>query len=343
MGISVLARKCRLFVVRVVQEMSRMQSYLASSLTLLLLVVVGVAARSSYIVNGKDVSYPGKYPWQGSLQIHGGHVCGCSLLSASWVITAAHCYGGQSLADIRVVLGLHNKQDNYVGNPRKHRIAQFTLHPGYEMGYIPGRGSYPDDVALIRLVSHAEFNTYVQPIKMQQDIDFDAASHHCVITGWGAAPIVGGAVVWPNILQETDMQVIGYEECTKWWGTQQIMDGHICIKNGHSNACSGDSGGPLACLSDGEWSLVGATSFGIADCRYLDYPSVYSKISYFHPWIMQITNNLTEGPNEPDEPDACLDHDDVCAQYHDSDLEKYCPDHRLGVAEMCCLSCQGYL
>jgi len=319
-----------------------MRSFLGSCLALLYL-AVGVTARSSYIIGGRDVDYPGKYPWQGSLQINGGHVCGCSLISKTWVITAAHCYGGQSLSDIRVVLGLHNKMDNYVGRPRKHRIAQYTLHPGYEMGYIPGRGSYPDDIALIRLVAHAEFNQFVKPIKMQQDVDFNAGAHHCVISGWGAAPIVGGPVIWPDVLQETDMTVIPYEECIIWWGTQQINDGHICIKTGHSNACSGDSGGPLACVENGDWVLVGATSFGIADCRYLDYPSVYAKIAYFHPWIMQTTNNLTEGEDGPDEPDACLDHDEVCGQYHESDLEKYCPDYRLGVRETCCLSCQPYI
>merc|ERR1719323_1120174 len=82
------------------------------------------------------------------------------------------------------------------------------------------------------------------------------------------------------------MTVIPYEERIIWWGTQQINDGHVCIKTGHSNSCSGDSGGPLACVENGDWVLVGATSFGIADCRYLDYPSVYAKIAYFHAWIM---------------------------------------------------------
>ena len=42
-------------------------------------------------VDGNPVSEPGKWPWQGTLQEFEIHVCGCSLISPEWVITAAHC------------------------------------------------------------------------------------------------------------------------------------------------------------------------------------------------------------------------------------------------------------
>ena len=57
------------------------------------------------VVNGQNAS-PHSWPWQVSLRVRGGHICGGSLIRPDWIVTAAHCvYRNPNPSGYTVVVG----------------------------------------------------------------------------------------------------------------------------------------------------------------------------------------------------------------------------------------------
>ena len=52
------------------------------------------------------------------------------------------------------------------------------------------------------------------------------------------------------------------------------------------DACSGDSGGPMAVMEDGKWFLTGLVSFGMG-CGRTEYPGVYTRLDVMTTWITE--------------------------------------------------------
>jgi len=106
----------------------------------------------------------------------------------------------------------------------------------------------------------------------------------CYISGWGR--LRGGGPL-PNVLQEARIDILSEQECINYWGSQRIQLQHVCIieRNGNRRgACNGDSGGPLSCRRNGQWWVVGVTSWVRTGCL-TNFPSVYARVSYFNSWF----------------------------------------------------------
>ncbi|XP_008115752.1 serine protease 27 isoform X2 [Anolis carolinensis] len=232
----------------------------------------------------------GAWPWQVSLRKNREHICGGSLISNQWVVTAAHCFDGPlNPAEYQVNLGeyeLPKPSPSMVSAS----ISEIIVHP-----YYAGLG-LSADIALMKLKEPVQFSQTILPICLPNSSDPDSFSSGmtCSATGWGAFIREKGLIA--RILQEIEIQIVDIEECNKRYQNESsqfvpenytlIYKDMICAGDlkGKKDTCQGDSGGPLACKLDNTWFMAGITSFG-PPCGVSTQPGVYTRTSSFVNWI----------------------------------------------------------
>ncbi|KAM8858176.1 transmembrane protease serine 3-like [Synchiropus picturatus] len=231
-------------------------------------------AYSSRIVGG-NISRPGQFPWQVSLHFRSEHLCGGSILTSRWVLTAAHCvYGFADPALWSAHVGL---TEQTVHGAESRAVDRIIYHARYR----PKALDY--DIALMRLNRSLEFNGLVEPICLPNvGEEFDDGTL-CWISGWGATEEEGETSV---VLRSAAVPLLSSKTCNLpevyqgFISSWMICAGYL---EGGTDSCQGDSGGPLAC-EDSVWKLVGATSWGIG-CAVRNKPGVYTRITRSLSWI----------------------------------------------------------
>ncbi|KAM4018433.1 LOW QUALITY PROTEIN: chymotrypsin B-like [Anomaloglossus baeobatrachus] len=225
------------------------------------------------IVNGEE-AVPGSWPWQVSLQDNGWHFCGGSLISSSWVVTAAHC--GVLLTD-RVVLGEHDRSSSAEAI-QSLTVAKVFTHPNWNSNTIN------NDISLIKLATPAVIGSTVSPVCLANPGEVYDDGRICVTSGWGKTR--WNAANTPSKLQQTALPVLSNAQCKTYWGSN-ISDIMVCAGAAGSSSCMGDSGGPLVCQANDAWVLIGIVSWGSSTCS-VSSPGVYARVTELRGWVDQI-------------------------------------------------------
>ncbi|XP_048469932.1 transmembrane protease serine 9-like isoform X1 [Rhincodon typus] len=229
------------------------------------------------IVGGVN-SFPGEFPWQISLQIlYFGHVCGGTLISTNWVVTAAHCFITQK--NVNRWLGYLGTLQRVGSKGTKVTFKRLISHPSFNIF------SLDYDIALLELSKPVAFTEVIQPACVPSPSHRFLAGTKCYVTGWGTTAEVG---FLSYTLQKAEVNLFSNSLCLDLYG-RQITPRMFCAGrlNGGVDTCQGDSGGPLVCKeSSGKWFLVGITSWGIG-CAKANAPGVYSRVTALHSFIAQ--------------------------------------------------------
>ncbi|XP_051469663.1 enteropeptidase [Apus apus] len=235
----------------------------------------------SRIVGGSDARREA-WPWIVSLHFNSRPVCGASLVSDEWLVTAAHCVYGRQLkpSQWKAVLGLYDQSHMTQLSTVVRNISQIVINPHYM------KNIKDSDIALMHLQYKVQYTDYIQPICLPEKSQQFLPGINCSIAGWGTIMHEGPT---SDILQEAKVPLISNEKCQQWMPEYSITENMICAgyDTGGVDSCKGDSGGPLTSEDGNKWFLVGVTSFGYK-CALPKRPGVYARVTVFADWIKKI-------------------------------------------------------
>jgi len=280
-------------------------------------------------VIGGRVSVKGAWPFMISLRMVTGlgggvdtrHICGGSVISNEWGITAAHCVANRSPKKMRVRIGDFNLEA-FEREETELKVETILVHPDYEK-------TLDGDIALIKFASPVKWNKYRQPICLPPQTDpvnNQVASFvsnetsvtnatdssvgvtntsvtengmnnrtsnqnntrkelQCWVVGWGATKTESLA----NEMKESLGAIWPRKACEYEWG-KAATPNTLCFGDGDTHGpCRGDSGGPLLCEEGDSLVLEGIVSWGTPSCTRFGVPAVFTRVRSYIDWIADFT------------------------------------------------------
>lgn len=216
--------------------------------------------------------------------------CGGTLVTASLVVTAAHCVADARATDL--VVGSPG-DSGALSSPtmRSSNVTGIKVFPRYDAQ------SQSGDVAVLTLATPLRGVPTILPVTPEEAQSIAAARQTVTVAGWGA---INNSKPW----RFTDVYRIGnlvvFPDSACGGGQPFTIDGvkftgygpndvnpktMVCaegVSRGEPvDSCVGDSGGPLVGGTGDARRLVGLVSWGLNDCAVRAGAGVYTRLSAF--------------------------------------------------------------
>ncbi|XP_016099655.1 prothrombin-like [Sinocyclocheilus grahami] len=264
----------------------------------------------SRIVGG-DEAEVASAPWQVMLYKRSPQelLCGASLISDEWILTAAHCIlyppwnKNFTINDIFVRLGKHSRTKYERGTEKIVAIDEIIVHPKYNW-----KENLNRDIALLHMKKPVVFTNEIHPVclptkNIAKNLMF--AGYKGRVTGWGnlRESWSSNPTNLPSVLQQIHLPIVDQSICRN--STSVIItDNMFCAgyqpdDTKRGDACEGDSGGPFVMKSptDKRWYQIGIVSWGEGCDRDGKY-GFYTHLFRMRCWMKKVIDKTGSADEE---------------------------------------------
>ncbi|XP_029460529.1 coagulation factor VII [Rhinatrema bivittatum] len=229
---------------------------------------------------GGDECLKGECPWQALLKNSNKFICGGTLLSPVWVVTAAHCLVKVPANQLTVTLGEH-KISVSEGTEQERGVTKMIIHEHY----VGLSTNHDNDIALLRLDQPVNYTDHVVPLCLPDErfaVRTLNSIRYSTVSGWGRL-LESGAT--PDVLMRVEVPRLRTQECVRH-SKLNVSANMFCAGylEGSKDSCKGDSGGPHATKYKDTWFLTGVVSWG-KGCAKVGLYGVYTRVSKYLDWL----------------------------------------------------------